>query len=103
MKTIGIVERGRLCGKRRAECAGCDDHGRLTADQIFRQRRQPIETTLRPPEFDRHVATLDVAGFGQPLAELSYEACILCGRTHVEEPDHRHRRLLRVRGERPRE
>ena len=92
----------RLCRKCRADCAGRDDHGGLTADQIFRQRRQPVEAPLRPSVFDRHITTLDVAGFGQALTKLSDGTRVLCGRTNVEEPDQRHRRLLRARRKRPR-
>jgi hypothetical protein len=39
------------------------DHGDLTADQISRQRRQPVIVTLGPAILDRHVLPLDVAGF----------------------------------------
>src|SRR5262249_24718164 len=39
---------GGLCCKYRAEGACYDDDGRLTMDQIFRQRRQPVVATLRP-------------------------------------------------------
>src|SRR5262245_26239840 len=93
---------GGLCCKYRAEGACCDDDGRLTMDQIFRQRRQPVVATLRPAIFDRHVLTLDVAGFGQALTELGPGTRGLRGGKKVEEPDDRHRRLLRPRRERPR-
>ena len=38
-------------------------------DQIGRQRRQPIESAVRPAIFDRHVLALDIAGFAQALAK----------------------------------
>src|SRR5229473_2894892 len=45
---------------------------------------------------------LGVAVSGQPAAERGHEMRALIRRPRAEEPDHRHRRLLRVRGERPR-
>jgi hypothetical protein len=56
-----------------------------------------MTSILRPPEFDRDVAALDIAGLGEALAEGGHEAGgIVSGpRTHV--PNHRHRRLLRTR------
>ena len=62
--------RGRRLGrKRRRRAAGRDDHRHLTANQIGRQRRQPIILALRPAVFDRDVPALDIAGFAQALAE----------------------------------
>ena len=51
--------------------ACCDDDGRLTMDQIFRQRRQPVVATLRPAIFDRDSATLDPAEIAQPQHKSS--------------------------------
>ena len=60
--------------------------------------RQPIGLIVGPAVFDRHVLALNVAGLLQALAEptqtLRVPAVRRCG---VEEPDHRHRRLLRAR------
>jgi hypothetical protein len=59
------------CGLRRQRgrpIAG-EDHGDLPADQVSRQRGQPIVLALRPTVFDRDVLTFDVAGFGEGLAE----------------------------------
>ena len=39
----------------------------LAADDVGRQYRQPIITVFRPAVFDRHILTLDVTGFAQPL------------------------------------
>src|SRR5205085_12650008 len=49
---------------------------------------------------DRHIAPLDIARFGQTLAE--YCCQVLDRGTNIEIADHRHRRLLRARHERPR-
>jgi hypothetical protein len=56
---------------------------------------------FRPAEFDRDVAALDIAGFGETFAESGRLMCKRLGRTSVEEPDHRHCRLLRAGCERP--
>ena len=80
-----------------------DDHGDLSANQFGRQRRQPIELIVGPAVFDRHVLALDIAALLQGLAKYAQIVRVRrvrrCG---AEEPDHRHRRLLRARCERPR-
>src|SRR2546429_420600 len=58
--------------------------------------------TLGPAECDVRILPLAVAGLGQTLAERSHSRCRLVGRPAADEPDHRHRRLLRARRERPR-
>ena len=92
----------RLGGKCRGSAPGCDDHVHLPANQIGRQRRQSIILTLGPAVLDRHVAALDIAGFAQALAECGDVARERVRRPAVKKPDHRHRRLLRPRRERPR-
>src|SRR5262245_48483148 len=57
---------------------------------------------LRPTVFDRHVPPLDIASVAQAMAERGGELRVRAGRPTIEEPDHRHRRLLRARRERPR-
>src|SRR5258708_3390792 len=91
---------GCLRRQGRAGSAGCDDHGHLIADEISSHCRQSLDLTIRPAVYHRHVLALDVAGFLEALTEPGQED-VLCGRTSVEEPDHRHRRLLRTRDERP--
>src|SRR5262249_11993010 len=66
------------------------------------QRRQPIIMALCPPELDRNVLAFDIAGLRKAATETGHEWFVLLGRCRIEEPDHRHRRLLRVRRERPR-
>ena len=97
VKTIGTV--ARFDGERR-DTRG-DDDGHTTEHQISRQFPQPIGVIVRPAEFDRYIAALDVAGFIQALAERRNEIGGGLGRTGSEEPDHRHRRLLRARCKRP--
>jgi hypothetical protein len=71
-------------------------------NQIGRERRQSVILAFRPAVLDCHVLTLDVAGFLQTLAERGDERPPPVRRSAVEETDHRHRRLLRARCERPR-
>src|SRR5262249_26091486 len=78
-------------------------HGHLTMNQIGGHRRQSINSALRPAIFDRHVAAFDVAGFLQGLTECSRHWLVSGRRLGVEKSDHRHRRLLRARRERPRD
>src|SRR5262249_7076910 len=56
---------------------------------------------LRPAEFNGHVHTVNKSGFPQAAAECGQEPRPLGSRCAVEEPDHRHCRLLRARRERP--
>ena len=90
----------RLCRKRRRS-AGRGNHGHLTMNQISRHRRQPIILALRPAVFDRHVLAFDVTGFAQPFEKGGQLSRITLGRSDVDKPNHRHRRLLRTRRERP--
>ena len=79
-----------------------DDHGDPPANQFGRQRRQPIELSLGPAVFDRHVLALDIAALLQGLAKYAQIVRVRrvrrCG---AEEPNHRHRRLLPARRQRP--
>jgi hypothetical protein len=56
---------------------------------------------IRPAIFDRDILALDIAGFIQALTERGREGHIARSCRAVEKPDHRHRRLLRARRERP--
>jgi hypothetical protein len=67
-------------------------HGHEKSDQ----RRDLIVLAIRPPVFDRGIATLDIARLAQTLAERSHHPRIRGGRCTVEEPNYRHRRLLRL-------
>src|SRR5262245_51864362 len=77
------------------------DHRHLTAYQIGCEVGQSVSLVLRPAILDRHILTLDVAGFTKALAECGQIACTIGRPRGAEEPDHRHRRLLRARRERP--
>ena len=81
------------------DATGRDKYGHLPADEIGRQRRQPIVLALRVAIVDLYVPAIDMTGFVQASLKRGV------GRRRgpaVQEPDHRHRRLLRARRERPR-
>src|SRR5262245_30896083 len=83
------------------------DRGHLTAYQIGCEVGQSVVLVLRAI-LDRHILALDVAGFTKALPECGQIACTINKRraakrgTRAEHADHRHRRLLRARRERPR-
>ena len=98
-------DRDRRCcsfGRERSgRDAGRGDHGHTAADQIGHQCRQAIVLALQPVVLDRHVLAFDVAGFVEAFAERGHIARGGIGRPAVDKPDHRQRRLLRARRERP--
>jgi hypothetical protein len=55
------------------DAAECCDEFNLAVDKIGSQCGQPISAALRPPVFDRHVLSLGVAHFTQPLAERGHK------------------------------
>ena len=73
----------------------------LPMNQIGAQRRQAIAVSLRPAILDRHIAPFGEAAFAKTVAEFSDKLDRFTARRVVEEADHRHRRLLRTRRERP--
>src|SRR5262249_32327252 len=88
------------------ECTLCafqdNDHGYLTANQFGGQRWQQIVFTMCPSVFDREVLPLDVTAVTQALVKSGKKLGCQFERCKVEKPDHRHRRLLPARRERPR-
>jgi hypothetical protein len=76
--------------------AGRGDNGNVAADEIGHERWQLIVLALQPVVLHRHVLTLDVAGFVEALPERTGNSRL--GRLAVDEADHWHRRLLRIRG-----
>src|SRR5215471_5696756 len=65
-------------------------------------RSTSVIAAFRPAILDRHILALDIAGLLQTLMKRAHHGCEAVGQSAVEEPDHRHRRLLRARRERPR-
>ena len=87
---------GRKC---RGAASRRDDHGHAPADNIPGQRYKSIGLTIRGAEINRHVPAFDVTGVFQGLAECRHQVRVKG--LAVEKSDHRHRRLLRARRERP--
>ena len=52
------------------------DHIDLAGDEIGGQRGQPIRVALAPAVFDRHVLSLNIAGFAQSLAKSGLSSSI---------------------------
>jgi hypothetical protein len=95
--------RGRCFGRKwHCRAARRGDDGHPAADQIGRQFRQPIDFIVRQAVFDRHVLALNIANFAQALTERSHHGRVPLRRCAIEEPNHRHPRLLlRTHRERP--
>jgi hypothetical protein len=53
-------------------CTAREDHVYLATNEVGGQSRQPVIIVLRPAVFDRHILSLDVAGFAQSLVERGY-------------------------------
>ena len=94
--------RGRLGRSHRSGRAGGGDHVDLAANEIGRHRRQSIGLILAPAIVDRDILALDVATLFEALAERPQIIRVTVSHRGVEISDHRHRRLLRARRERPR-
>src|SRR5262249_20827947 len=79
-----------------------DDHCHLTTNQLSRQRRHSVVLPARPAILNRHVLTLDIACFLQALTKRAHHRRVCVRRCAVKKSNHRHRRLLRARRQRPR-
>ncbi len=88
---------GRKC---RSAASRRDDHGYAPADNISGQRNKSIGLTVRRAEIDRHVPAFDITRVFQGLAECCHQMKVKG--LAVQKSDHRHRRLLRARRDRPR-
>ena len=77
------------------------DHRYLTANQLGDQAWQPIVVAFPPSVLDCDVLAIDIAGIGQPLLEIGQTSARLVSRCQVNKSDHRQRRLLCVRRDRP--
>ena len=96
--------RGRRLGRERRRSADRGDHGHLTAEPD--RPPSPAVDRIDPPPSDIRSSrsALDVTGFAQALAERGNVSRVQrSADALLEKPDHRHRRLLRARRERPRD
>ena len=90
---------GRGLGGARGGIAEGGDDRHVAGHQLGCQGRQPVELTVRPAKLEGDVAVRDVAPLGEAFLKRGHRARALVAR--MEEADHRHRRLLRARRERP--
>src|SRR6516165_3181172 len=95
---------GRGCrldsGRRGGRARG--DYSDLSANQFGRQLRQSIVLVLGEAIDDCYVLALHIANLFEALAKCAQTVRHRVGRSGVEQPNYRHRRLLRARRERPR-
>src|SRR5262245_38492526 len=94
--------RGRSFGRKRRRIANRSDNADATADEVGHERRQAVVLAAEPAVLDGHVLALYVAGFGEAFTERACMAGGAIERPTADKADHRHRRLLRARRERPR-
>src|SRR5262249_20435376 len=81
---------------------GRRDHRHLTAREISGEVRQSIVLILRPVVLNRHVLAFEIATLANAMPERGHKVGSAAGRRGAENPDHRHRLLLRARREGPR-
>ena len=74
MNTIGMVAVAALAASAADGAADATITATLRPNQIGRQRRHPVELTLRPAIFDRDVPALDEAASLKPLAKRGNRA-----------------------------
>src|SRR6516165_10143426 len=93
--------RGGGLGRERGGRAERGNDFRIPPHQIGGHRGKPIELALCPAIFDRHIAPFGIAVFAQSSPKHTQPGREHIARASIEEPDHRHRRLLRACRERP--
>src|SRR5262249_50930452 len=93
---------GRVGGPHRLQRRSVDDdHGRLAAEQVSGEARQPIRLIFRPALLDSDVASFDEPFLAEAVAELCHDRRERRGGRAAQQPHHPHQRLLRPRRERP--
>src|SRR5262249_35105927 len=73
----------------------------VVPNKIGRKLGQSLRVEVAKAIFDRDIFALDVARFGQTPLERGDQMRDVLSRRGVQKSDHRHRRLLRARCERP--
>src|SRR5262249_17763997 len=91
----------RFGGESRSVTSGRYDNSHLALDQISRQFRQSVVLALSRTVLNRDVLPLRITSFLQALTECTHQVHGAFNRRAPEEPNHRPRRLLRARRERP--
>src|SRR5262249_11664373 len=116
MEAGDVAERDRIgtgrkhdwdcCGRRpggedgRVAARSCE-HRDLALKEFGHERRQAIVLTIRKAINNPNILALDITRFSQSGLKSCHHVGRPTARTALEETDHRHRRLLRVRRERP--
>src|SRR5262249_291690 len=77
------------------------DHGNRPCDEISRQPRQSVISTLRPAVFDRNVLAFNKASLIEALTEGCQQGSRIAG-GGIPEKSNRRKPLLRARNHRPR-
>ena len=101
VKTMGVVAVAAFA----ATCSRGSqrgDHSHLALNQIGCHGWQSIVLTFSPTLLGSDVLPLDKSNLVQALEERGYERGPLPSCYATKQPDHRHRRLLSSRRERPR-
>jgi hypothetical protein len=84
-------------------CVAADQHdGDAATHEIDRHPGHAVILTFGPAILEVDIAARHEAGFGEAATKCSHVLGSLRRRCAVEDSDHRHRLLLRVRRERPR-
>jgi hypothetical protein len=73
----------------------------LAAYKVGRQIRQLFVPATRETIFDGYALPLNISLFSKPTAKCSHLIRRIIGRPCMQKANHRQRRLLRVRRERP--
>src|SRR5262245_38715649 len=92
---------GRLSGGLRFGRSRREDDIDIYADQLGRQLRQLVDR-FRPAKFNDEVLAFDIAELAQAGPQRLDPVSPSSGWTNLQEPDNRHRALLRVSPEWPR-
>src|SRR5262249_17503295 len=92
--------RCRLGGYRRV-VRHCGNDRHSAPDQVASERRKPISLALGRSVLDYYILAFDIANLTQALAEFSQPMHVSFEWCGAEKRDHRYRRLLRARSERP--
>src|SRR5262245_49656177 len=95
--------RRRGFGCKRGRIAQGSDSCNATADEVTHERRQAIVLAAEPMVLNDSVLAFNVAGFAEAFRERCRMASGAIERSTTDTADHRHRRLLRARRERPRD
>src|ERR1035437_1558378 len=94
--------RGAFRIQRRHVAATSEDDRDWPPDQLDEHGWQAFEMTVRPAELNGDISSLDEASFRQAGTKCGGSSSVCIARKRTDEADHRHRRLLRTRRERPR-